>query len=63
VNARGPFHAYVELPTVLAERESVVPEQTGALKLAVGAAGDGFTTTEVVPVPLGGHPGTVAFTE
>ena len=35
----GPVHAYVAPVTVLAVRVTVVPEQTGVLLLAVGAAG------------------------
>jgi hypothetical protein len=59
----GPVHAYVELPTVLAERLISFPTQTGVLLVAEGAEGVGITVTEVVPGEVGGHPGMVAVTE
>ena len=59
----GPLQLYVALAIVLAVKLSVLPEQTGELLVAVGAAGNGVTLTEVVPAePV--HPAAeVAVTE
>ena len=48
---------------VLAAKLRLAPTHTGALLLAVGAAGVGLMVTEVIPAGLAGHPGTVAVTE
>src|SRR5436309_3528006 len=45
----GPVHEYVALATVGVEREIVPPVQYGPVFEAVGVAGIGLTTTEVVP--------------
>ena len=47
----GPVHEYVAPATAGVERLMVLPEHTGVLLDAVGVAGDGFTTTAVVPTP------------
>ena len=59
----GPVHAYVELPTVLDVKLTLLPEQTGELLDATGVDGVGFTVTEVVATALVGQPGTVMLTE
>jgi len=45
----GPVQAYVAPATVGVDREMVEPAQYGPPFEAVGVAGVGFTTTEVVP--------------
>jgi hypothetical protein len=45
----GPVHEYVAPATAGVERLSVLPEHTGVLLDAVGAAGVVLTTTAVVP--------------
>src|SRR3954469_24523090 len=45
----GPVHAYVAPATAGVESEIVAPAQYGPLLDAVGVAGVGLTTTEVVP--------------
>ena len=45
----GPVHEYVALATVGVESWMVAPSQYGPPLLAVGVAGDGLTTTLVVP--------------
>jgi hypothetical protein len=49
VNPFGPVHAYVAPATVGVESEIVPPEQYGPPFEAVGVAGIGLTTTEVLP--------------
>src|SRR3954453_19065133 len=49
----GPVHAYVAPATVGVEREIVPPSQYGPPLLAVGVAGIGLTTTEVLPAAEG----------
>jgi len=49
VKAFGPVHAYVAPVTNGDESEIVAPAQYGPPFDAVGVAGTGFTTTEVVP--------------
>jgi hypothetical protein len=49
----GPVHAYVAPETVGVESEIVPPVQYGPLFDAVGVAGIGFTTTDVVPATEG----------
>ena len=44
----GPVHAYVAPTTVFAVRFRVFPEHTGVLLPTVGAAGVGFTVTDIV---------------
>lgn len=46
VKLAGPLQLYVVPTTVLAVRLMVLPEQTGLLEPAVGAAGRGFTVKE-----------------
>src|SRR6185436_767589 len=58
----GPVHAYVAPETVGVESEIVPPEQYGPPFEAVGVAGIGFTTTEVVPAAEV-QPVTVTVTE
>jgi len=48
-NEAGPVQEYVAPATAGVERLSVLPEQTGVLLDAVGAAGVALTTTAVVP--------------
>jgi len=48
-NEAGPVHEYVAPATAGVERLSVLPEQTGVLLDADGAAGVALTTTAVVP--------------
>src|SRR3954449_4374262 len=58
----GPVHAYVAPATVGVESEIVEPSQYGPSFEAVGVAGIGFTTTEVLPAAEG-QPLTVTVTE
>jgi hypothetical protein len=62
LNAFGPVQLYIAPANVLEVRFKVVPEQTGLLLLAVGAAGGGLITTTVVATGLA-HPATVKVTE
>src|SRR4051795_1205426 len=58
----GPVHAYVAPATVGVESEIVAPSQYGPPFDAVGVAGVGLTTTDVVPAAEG-QPLTVMVTE
>jgi len=58
----GPLHAYVAPLTVGVLSEIVAPAQYGPPFDAVGAAGDGLTTTSVVPA-ADAQPFTVTITE
>ena len=58
----GPLHAYVAPLTVGVESEIVAPAQYGPPFDAVGVAGDGLTTTSVVPAAEL-QPFTVTITE
>jgi hypothetical protein len=58
----GPVHEYVAPLTVGVESEIVCPEQYGPVFDAVGVAGTGFTTTDVVPAAEV-QPFTVTVTE
>jgi len=49
VNPFGPVHAYVAPATAGVESAIVPPSQYGPPLEAVGVAGIGLTTTEVVP--------------
>jgi hypothetical protein len=52
VKPPGPVHAYVAPETLGVLRLMVPPAQTGPSLVAVGVAGVGFTTTNVVPAAL-----------
>jgi hypothetical protein len=58
----GPVQAYVAPPTVGVESWIVAPSQYGPPFDAVGVAGAGFTTTDVVPAAEV-QPDTVMVTE
>lgn len=49
VKLLGPFQEYVAPAIVLADKLSVLPEQTGELLDAEGAAGSGVTETVTIP--------------
>src|SRR4030095_6206569 len=61
VNPLGPVHVYVAPATVGVDKLIVPPTQYGPVLLAVGVAGNGLTTTVVVPAALV-HPLTVIVT-
>jgi hypothetical protein len=61
-NEFGPVQLYVAPETVGVVKFIVDPKQTGELLLAVGVAGNEFTTTVVVPARLV-QPDTVRVTE